>query len=198
MQGKHREVPMPSAQQLPPSATASQTPFSNPAQNDWLSKIREGTIGPLALQRFRDPIYVLVTPIGWRPNGADGKLQAVTVPRGFVTDFASIPKVFWSALPADGTLAYAAVIHDYMYWAQSTDRETADNIFREILLELKVSSSTVSILYNAVRFFGNSAWVANTAAKKGGEKRVLAIFPGDPSVNWTDWKKRPEVFAKSN
>jgi len=185
-------------QQLPPSATASQPPFSSPAQNDWLSKVEQEKIGPLALQRFRDPIYVLVTPIGWRPNSANGKLPSVTVPRGFVTDFASIPKVFWSALPSDGTLAYAAAIHDYLYWAQSTDRETADNIFREVLIELRVASSTVSILYNAVRVFGNSAWSANAAAKKDGEKRVLAIFPDDPSISWTDWKKRPEVFAKSN
>lgn len=182
------------SQQSLPSATAGQPDFSNPVQEDWLSRVEKERLSPLALQRFRDPVYILITPIGWRPNSADSKLPSVTVPRGFVTDLASIPGMFWSVLPADGTLAYAAVILDWLYWNQTTDRATADNIFREILIDLKVSSATVEALYYAIRVSGNSAWVANAAAKKSGEKRVIAIFPDDPSVKWTDWKMRPEVF----
>jgi hypothetical protein len=182
------------SRQAPPSVSANQPAFSDPVQAEWLSRVEQERIGPLALQRFRDPVYVLVTPIAWRPNSANGKLPAVSVPRGFVTELGSIPKMFWSLLPADGTLAYAAVIHDYLYWTQSTDRETADSTFREILIELKVPSATVEALYSATKIFGNSAWMANSAAKKAGEKRVIALLPDDPSIKWTDWKKRSDVF----
>ena len=48
------------------------------------------------------------------------------MPTGFVTDFASIPPIFYSVLRPDGEYAYAAVIHDYLYWTQTRPREDAD------------------------------------------------------------------------
>ena len=42
-------------------------------------------------------------PIEWKPSSnQDQKLPTVKVPEGFVTDFASVPRVFWTALPPDG------------------------------------------------------------------------------------------------
>ena len=52
--------------------------------------------GSLHVQRFADPIYILTKPITWKPNPGQERLAAVTVPVGFVTDFASIPRLFWS------------------------------------------------------------------------------------------------------
>src|SRR5215470_13602625 len=46
----------------------------------------------LLLGRFRDPWYYLIEPIYWIPNlDQRGHFQAVEVPKGFVTDLASIP-----------------------------------------------------------------------------------------------------------
>jgi hypothetical protein len=64
----------------------------------------------LYIGRFADPIYFLTHPIKWTPDPGQDDVQAVTVPVGFVTDFASIPRMFWSALRPDGNYAWAAVV----------------------------------------------------------------------------------------
>ena len=89
------------------------------------------TVGPrLELSRFKDPTYFLLRPISWYPNASQaGNFDAVTVPTGFVTDFASIPQIFWSILRPDGDYAYAAAIHDWLYWDQARPRHVADQIF---------------------------------------------------------------------
>ena len=62
----------------------------------------------------------------WQPR-PDQKLKEVRVPDGFCTDLTSVPQVFWSMLPRTGKYAYAAIIHDYLYWAQELTRLEADN-----------------------------------------------------------------------
>jgi hypothetical protein len=39
--------------------------------------------------------------------------KIVIVPKGFVTDFASIPRPFWSIVPTWGKYGPPAVVHDY-------------------------------------------------------------------------------------
>ena len=39
----------------------------------------------------------------------------VQVPKGFVTDGASIPRIFWVYLPRHGKYTKAAVVHDFLY-----------------------------------------------------------------------------------
>jgi hypothetical protein len=52
---------------------------------------------------------------------------AITVPKGFVTDFASIPEVFWSAdLSPNGKYRRGAIVHDYLYWTQGLPRIIPD------------------------------------------------------------------------
>ena len=48
---------------------------------------------------------------------------SITVPKGFVTDFASVPKELWSfGLSLHGKFSKAAIIHDYLYWTQGCSR----------------------------------------------------------------------------
>jgi hypothetical protein len=152
-------------------------------------------LGALNLFRFVDPTYVLTKDIGWSPIPAQAaQYRAVTVPSGFVTDFASIPRVFWSALRPDGDYAYAAIIHDYLYWTQPVPRETADDILRFAMQDLSVDSATVTVIYRGVRLGGGRAWDENARLKGSGEKRVLKRLPETPTVRWTDWKQMPDVF----
>src|SRR5262245_27665811 len=66
--------------------------------DEWMAS-QKAPAGALHLSRFRDPMYFLLTPITWKPDPPYvGKLPAVTVPAGFVTDLASIPRPFWSLL----------------------------------------------------------------------------------------------------
>jgi hypothetical protein len=73
--------------------------------NEWMN-ISKAPGGVLKISRFREPIYFLIAPISWKPNPGQEKYEAVNVPTGFVTDFASIPRVFYSVLRPDGEYAY--------------------------------------------------------------------------------------------
>ncbi|WP_410469791.1 DUF1353 domain-containing protein [Bradyrhizobium sp. 33ap4] len=156
-------------------------------------------VGALYLGRFLDRIYFVDKPIAWRPSPAQaGTYQAVEVPVGFVTDLASVPRVFWSFLPTDGEYAFAAIIHDYLYWTQCRSRETCDNILRLAMADLGVSNFTAGIIFRAVRLGGQSSWDSNTKLKAQGERRVLVQYPDGPGIRWENWKKRQDVYAPTD
>lgn len=161
----------------------------------WMDTPTKSLHGPLKLQRFVEPIYVLLAPITWKNSGSPslGALS-VTAPKGFVTDMASIPRVFYSLLQPDGNYAYAAIIHDYLYWSQHLPRQTADEVFREALADLDIAAPVRTILVTAVSRFGEGAWRNNAAAKAAGEQRVLKVLPDNAVARWADWKARPGVF----
>jgi hypothetical protein len=179
-------------------AATKKTQTASPAEswmNGWMTRDKK-LGGAMRVSRFRDPMYFLISPISWTPNLREaGKYQAVEVPTGFVTDFASIPPIFFSVLRPDGEYAYAAVIHDYLYWTQLRPREEADEILKLAMQDLKVDSVKLTAIYQAVHRFGGKAWDDNAKLKSQGEKRILTKFPDDPTINWDDWKKRPDVFA---
>ena len=39
----------------------------------------------------------------------------VEIPNGFITDFASVPRLFWNIFPPIGNYRNAAIVHDYLY-----------------------------------------------------------------------------------
>lgn len=43
-----------------------------------------------------------------------GRTDLLKVPAGFVTDFASVPRVFVWLLPRYGDYTWAAILHDYL------------------------------------------------------------------------------------
>ena len=152
-------------------------------------------VGALHVGRFVEPVYYLTKPIQWKPNpGQEDKYKAVDVPIGFVTDFASIPRVFWSLLRPDGEYTYPAILHDFLYWTQERPRDVADQIFKIGMEEFSISKTTIGTIYEAVRLGGASAWESNAKAKGNDEKRVLKQFPADPRTRWADWKRLPDVF----
>lgn len=177
------------------AATAEQATATAEAWMDQWMRFR-GPEGMLEISRFRDPMYFLLKAIGWKPEGDQvGKFQPVSVPIGFVTDFASIPRVFWSLLRPDGDYTHPAIVHDWMYWHQGTDRDTADEIFRLGMQAFSIDSVTIATIYNAVRLGGGSSWDANAAEKKAGGRRILIKKPDDPRITWAEWKQKPDVFG---
>ena len=155
-------------------------------------------IGQLWLGRFLDPMYFLLKPIEWRPNEPQTQAYpSVQVPEGFVTDLASIPWPLWSAgLRPDGQYAFAAIIHDFLYWTQSTKRAEADDILKLAMQDLRVSPAVIETIFVGVRAGGEAAWNGNAELKTRGEKRILQNFPDSATVKWEEWKARPDVFAK--
>ena len=83
----------------------------------------------------------------------------ITVPAGFLTDFASVPRFFWRLFPPTGEYGLAAVVHDFLYAhpARRT-RADVDSIFLDAMTDLGVGWWTRKTMYRAVRMFGQAAW----------------------------------------
>lgn len=155
-----------------------------------------GFDGVTILLPFADQFWwILYQPVGWVPGPEDGPdVVRVDVPRGFVTDLASIPSYLWAVLQKTGRYGNAAIYHDWLYWEQSVPRATADRIFDRAMHDMGVDQTSRRLIWSGVRVFGGKYWDQNTAAKLRGEKRVLAHFPDSPTVKWDDWRTRPGVF----
>lgn len=117
-----------------------------------------------------------IGPNKWRllaPLTYEGRRDVFEVPEGFETDFASIPKPFWSIISPLGKHKKAAVLHDYLYSEhpevitdlpgggstyQSITRKDADGLFRRSAKQLGVRKSRAWVMWKAVRWFGGSRW----------------------------------------
>ena len=158
----------------------------------------KGPYQGLHVSRFADPMYFTTKEFGWDPDaGQETEYAPVRVPVGFVTDFASVPRLFWSLFRPDGLYAYAAVVHDYLYWEKPIAKEKADNIFKFLMQNFNIAESSIFTLYNAVRLggAGAGAWNDNAKRRTNGEKRILKRLPDDPTVRWADWKLRRTHFS---
>ena len=106
-------------------------------------------------------LYELVKPFGaavvFEHDGVAQPLVTITVPAGFVTNFASIPWLFRRILPPDGPWQKAAVVHDYLYSLPDVSRFLADAIFRELMPECEVAWWQRVGMFYAVRLFGGRA-----------------------------------------
>ncbi|ALF16822.1 DUF1353 domain-containing protein [Fusobacterium animalis] len=83
----------------------------------------------------------------------------IKVPKGFVTDYASIPKLLRAIVLPYGKHSGASVVHDWLYSSNcdlDISREKADRIFLEILKEEKVNFFLRNLMYFAVRKFGRN------------------------------------------
>jgi hypothetical protein len=126
---------------------------------------------------FTTPL--VVTPLD---NGRDWKLvdafeyhvgslgsgEVIRVPAGFVTDFASVPRVFWRLIPPWGRYGKATVIHDYCYRCRPCSRRRADRILLEAMRVLSVAWWKRTAIYLAVRAFGWIVWRKRGNAYAGG------------------------------
>lgn len=79
------------------------------------------------------------------------------IPRGFVTDFASVPRAPLAFLLAGDLGHKAATLHDYLY-AGKLDRKYADAAFRAALEAEGVGRVRRALMYAGVRLGGAGAW----------------------------------------
>lgn len=89
-------------------------------------------------------------------------LGIIIVPRGFVTDFASVPRLPFAYWIAGGMLKEAAVLHDFLYSAphntgtgRVVTRQEADYILRGAGIEglRKAGDELLTAVRNQVIFF---------------------------------------------
>ena len=82
----------------------------------------------------------------------------ISIPKGYESDLASIPRAFWSIMsPNKSELIAPALIHDLLYGENCLyTRKMADDIFYRALRNNGVSFYDSAKLYTGVRIFGAS------------------------------------------
>ena len=82
------------------------------------------------------------------------KNEIIKVPAGFLFDFASIPKPFWSIIGSPtGKYGPAALIHDFLCDTKPYSYTKIDYIFYEAMKVLKIPYLKRTLMYWAVCFF---------------------------------------------
>ncbi len=103
---------------------------------------------------LRDVVYT--TRDGWQ----------ITVPKGFTSDFASIPRVLWTVIPPRGKYNRPAFVHDLLYRLAPIDPTTgkrctqarADHILREACENCDDRFTQRWAIYLGLRAGGFVAW----------------------------------------
>lgn len=78
------------------------------------------------------------------------------IPKGFKTDFASIPRIFWNIIAPLGKHTLPSVLHDYLYTfghSLGISRKQADKIFFDAMIESHVARITANFMWFCVRIF---------------------------------------------
>lgn len=88
--------------------------------------------------------------------------KVLYVPKGFKSDGASVPRLFWRVVfpPLDNKSLKAAIFHDYIYRTDLGDwkRKEADRMFYYSLLWNGVPFTNATLAYLGVRLFGWASW----------------------------------------
>lgn len=85
--------------------------------------------------------------------------KLIIAPIGTVTDFASVPRIFWSIFPPDGRYTRAAIIHDFLCNARKNGqlpeltREDIDYILYEAMLDIGVPKQSAIFIYAGVSLY---------------------------------------------
>ncbi|WP_323885478.1 DUF1353 domain-containing protein [Aeromonas caviae] len=108
---------------------------------------------------YAQPILMPLDDLNWQLHEEYYVLSehmSFTIPKGFVTDLASVPRCIWNIYPPFGLYTGAAVAHDYLYRTKQMQvtRKEADALFKEQMHKAGVESSQAQLMYLAVRAFG--------------------------------------------
>jgi len=128
----------------------------------WLTSIRKWRIGK-----------------DWRYKIANG--EYIVIPKGFVFDGASVPRVCWGILSPTGLLFIQSLLHDFGYrydylWAETINhifykykknsgKLYWDLMFKKIGKEVNGTSIINYVAYIAVKYGGGHAWRNNRKLK---------------------------------
>jgi hypothetical protein len=97
----------------------------------------------------------LLQELEWRTE-----TEQIMVPRGFRTDYASVPRALWSLIPPTGQYTKAAVLHDWLYYVGWRTRAECDAMFLRAMQVLGVNPMLARLMYLGVRCGGWVGWNA--------------------------------------
>lgn len=110
--------------------------------------------------QYLSPLVVERVEQGWRLYSefrvnVDG--EAITIPAGYFTDFASVPRLPLAYYLAGGRGVRAATLHDYLY-EKRHPRDWADSVFYHALLAEGEPKFIAKAMHDAVRLAGGSQY----------------------------------------
>jgi len=111
---------------------------------------------PPILAPFAKEYFVLVEDFPFKLGPHDD--LRIRIPKGFVTDLASVPSVLQGLYPNDGPYMSAAIVHDYLYWDQRCTKRQADLILKHEMEKFGIGWITVQTFYEGVHEGGQKAW----------------------------------------
>ena len=167
--------------------------------NDGDDLFPQGTINGTCVDACRDEHRVAPPSPGVRPSGNNRAFillepmtymigtsgVRITVPSGFVTDYASIPERLWSIYSPHDQYSRAAIVHDYLYWSQLCTRAQADNLLMIAMKESDVPEKTRQIVYSGVHLFGKASWIDNQEQRMAKLPKVVPLDRRDFPPNWS-------------
>lgn len=100
----------------------------------------------------------------FRYNSAVANARII-VPNGFVTDFASVPRLPIVFLVVGDMAQASAVVHDWLYTTGIFPKNTADSVFYEAMRASGIGFFHARLMYWGVSYGGGAAWAAHRAVK---------------------------------
>jgi Protein of unknown function (DUF1353) len=156
------------------------------------SDIMQVPKSPIVKPSGNNRAFILMEPMQYIVGNTSFK---ITVPAGFVTDYASIPEFLWSFYSPHDQYSRAAIVHDYLYWTQKCTKPQADNLFVIAMKESLVIERTQKNVYDGVHIAGQSSWDRNTDERKKGMPRIVQVAKRDFPDNWTWEQYQAKLFA---
>ena len=103
--------------------------------------------------RSSGEVYTLQRPL---------QFEGLSVPAGFRSDGASVPRFFWRVVfpPGDALALRAAILHDYVYRThpEGWSRADADRLFLAVMILDGVPVRRALMAWAGVRIGGGKAW----------------------------------------
>lgn len=131
-----------------------------------LSNLKTVKIGP-ALWMLLEPMYYQTS------------LGPFTVPAGFITDHASVPRLFTPIVPpVKSAVAEASVLHDWLYNKESHDvpRDFADLCLRQLIIANGGSKSLAYKTWLGVRMGGSFCFKKASYKDKEFYKEAYPVY----------------------
>jgi hypothetical protein len=137
-----------------------------------LNRMHGSFFGRLRVEYVNGRQWPLINPpddeqFGFRIHD-NGAVKTIIPPDRFVTDFGTIPRLFWLILPPVGDGAHArygiaTVIHDWLYVCGTVEgkqitKSFADRVFLACMIASQVAPWKRTVMYLAVKFFGRGCW----------------------------------------
>ena len=109
----------------------------------------------LKVNIIKEDVFILLEDVV-----VESLVYKITVKKGFDFDGASIPQAFWGVYgnPLSGNFRIAALVHDVLYASQKVSRDSADDIFLDLMKQHKVGYLKRQSMYYAVRSAGWYSW----------------------------------------